>query len=67
MGEVIAVSHIDKQIVIMKAEGLASKQISDKVNLTEDAINQRMTRLIKKFNCESMLHLYKTMKENGYI
>lgn len=67
MGEVIAISHIDKQIVLMKSEGMPSKQICDKVNLSEDAINQRMSRLIKKFNCESMLHLYKTMKESGYI
>lgn len=67
MGEVIAVSHIDKQIILMKAEGLPSKQICDKVNLTEDAVNKRISRLIEKFNCSSALHLYKTMKERGYI
>lgn len=67
MGEVIAISHIDKQIILMKADGLASKQICDKVNLTEDAINKRVSRLMEKFNCDSLLHLYKTMKDGGYI
>lgn len=67
MGEVIAISHIDKQIVLLKAEGLASKQICDRFNLTEDALNKRLTRLREKFNCASILHLYKTMKEGGYI
>lgn len=67
MGEVVAISHIDKQIILMKADGLASKEICDKVNLTKDAVDQRVARLIKKFNCESILHLYKTMKDGGYI
>lgn len=67
MGEVIAISHIDKQIIIMKAEGLPAKQICDKVVLTEDAVKKRISRLIEKFNCKSTLHLYKTMKDQGYI
>lgn len=67
MGEIIAVSHIDKQIILMKADGMPSKQICDKVKLSEDAINKRVSRLVEKFGCESLLHLYKTMKEGGYI
>lgn len=67
MGEVIAISHIDKKIILMKAEGMASKQICDNFNLTTEAVNKRISRLMAKFNCESMLHLYKTMKEQGYI
>ncbi len=67
MGEVIAVSHIDKQILIMKAEGLASKQIADRIKLTQDAIDKRLARLRERFGCVSSLHLYKTMKEKGYI
>lgn len=67
MGEAVAVSHIDKQIILMKSEGMPSKQICDKVKLSENAINQRMARLMEKFGCESILHLYKTMKEGGYI
>jgi DNA-binding CsgD family transcriptional regulator len=67
MGEVIAVSHIDKQILLMKAEGLPSKQIAEIAKLSSDAIDKRVERLMKKFNCVSSLHLYKTMKEQGYI
>lgn len=67
MGEIIAISHIDKKIILMKAEGMTSKQICDKVDLTKEAIDKRISRLIDKFRCESILHLYKTMKEQGYI
>ena len=67
MGEVIVVSNIDKQIVLMKAEGLASKEICDRFNMNKDAIDKRLTRLREKFNCVSILHLYKTMKDQGYI
>lgn len=67
MGEIIAVSSIDKQIILMKAEGLPSKQIADCFEMTKDAVEKRITRLIDKFKCESALHLYKTMKEKGYI
>jgi len=67
MGEVIAVSNIDKEIILMKAEGLPAKQICDRVQLTEDAVKKRISRLIEKFNCESALHLYKTMKDRGYL
>jgi len=67
MGEVIAVSNIDKQIVLMKAEGLPSKQICDRINMNKDAVDKRLTRLREKFNCVSILHLYKTMKDRGYI
>lgn len=67
MGEVIAISNIDKQIILMKAEGLTSKQICDKFDLTKEAVDKRITRLIEKFNCESILHLYKTMKDQGYL
>lgn len=67
MGEVIAVSHIDKQIILMKAEGLPSKQIADLLKLTQKAVDRRIEKLIERFECSSSLHLYKTMKERGYI
>jgi len=67
MSEALAISHIDKKIILMKAEGLTSKEICDKVDLTKEAVDKRISRLIERFNCESILHLYKTMKEQGYI
>ena len=68
MGELsISISTMDKKILLLKAEGRPSKQICDIVNLSEDAINKRISRMIEKFGCVSVLHLYKTMKERGYI
>lgn len=67
MGEIIAVSSIDKQIILMKAEGMPSKQIADYLNLTQKAVERRIDKLIEKFDCSSSLHLYKRMKDRGYI
>jgi len=68
MGKVmVTISTMDKKILLLKADGMPSKQICDIVNMTEDAVNKRLIRLRDRFNCVSILHLYKTMKDLGYI
>ena len=60
-------TEIEKQIILLKADGSTLKEIADKINSTESAIHKRIKRLIKKHNCKSFAGLCVHLSKNGHI
>lgn len=55
---VLPIDHKTLDILRHKHEGLAPKQISDKVDLSPNAIYQRLSRARRSFKCANDLELY---------
>jgi len=60
-------TDLEKQIVLLKADGLTAKAIASQIKSTASAVQKRISRMINKYNCKSFSHLYRTLSEKGHI
>jgi len=60
-------TEIEKQIVLLKADGSTLKEIADCIGLNVSAVHKRIKRLIKKHNCKSFAGLCMHLSKNGHI
>ncbi|MCZ8156865.1 MAG: LuxR C-terminal-related transcriptional regulator [Leptospira sp.] len=65
--ESITPSMAEKKVLIHLSEGLSSKQIADKLFLSEHTIKNHRKNMLKKYNCSSSSALIRKALLNGWI
>jgi Response regulator containing a CheY-like receiver domain and an HTH DNA-binding domain len=60
-------TDIEKQIVLLKADGLTVKAIAGKLRLNETAVSKRIQRLVKKHGCKSFINFYKLVLDKNLL
>jgi DNA-binding NarL/FixJ family response regulator len=60
-------SKEEKQILLFKADGLTTKEISAHFMVTEYAMRKRITRLVKRYNCKSASQLLYQLSQKGQL
>jgi len=52
-GTLVEISDRDRRFIELLAEGLANKEIAQRLGLTEDYVGKRLSRLYDKFHCKN--------------
>lgn len=60
-------SPAEKKVLNLLAEGLSSKQIADKLFLSEHTVKNHRKNMLKKLNCQSSSALVRTATVKGWI
>ncbi len=60
----LAISRKEKEALELAAKGYAFKEIADKLNVSQSAIEKRIIPLYKRFNVRSLPHLISFAHDN---